>query len=104
MDKVYSNMLILAEFKNMYSFNYEKQASFDFYGNKGTRSPETKSKAKHISIWINDNIRAIPLSKVNKDTCFNKCEFSLEIKGPKDAIVTFSAVLFDNEREIKLSE
>lgn len=35
--------------------------------------------------------------------CFN-CTYSLDLKAPKDAVIKFSAALYDNTRKIKLFE
>ncbi|EAR96368.1 transmembrane protein, putative (macronuclear) [Tetrahymena thermophila SB210] len=103
MNKGYSNMLLQAEFKNMYSFEYNEQAEFDFYGNRGERQPQNKNDAQLKSIWISDYIKVIPLSQEKREMC-NDCSFSLEVKGPKNAIIQFSTILYDNERDLKLSE
>ncbi|KAL4504418.1 hypothetical protein ABPG72_009864 [Tetrahymena utriculariae] len=103
MNKGYSNMLLQAEFKNMYSFEYVEQAKFDFYGNRGEQQPQNKNDAQLNSIWISDQIKVIPLSQEKREMC-NNCSFSLEIKGPKKAIIQFSTILYDNERDLKLSE
>ncbi|KAL4456220.1 hypothetical protein ABPG74_014181 [Tetrahymena malaccensis] len=103
MNKGYSNMLLQAEFKNMYSFEYDEQVEFDFYGNRGERQPKNKNEAQLSSIWISDYIKVIPLSQEKREMC-NDCSFSLEVKGPKNAIIQFSTILYDNERDLKLSE
>lgn len=70
------------------------------FANSGKIAPTAIEHSKFISMWINENTICIPISSHD----LNSPYYSVVLKAPKNALITFTAQIYETERRINLED
>ena len=70
------------------------------FANSGKDAPDNINHSKFVSMWVSENTICIPLGSDDLDSKY----YSVVIKAPKNAIISFTAERYESERPFYLED